>query len=56
MYINEFGSKDKPVIILLAPMMVSGLMSSKENYISNMVKRILIWGYQKRLSESICLM
>ena len=24
MYINEFGSKDKPVIILLAPMMVSG--------------------------------
>ncbi len=24
MYINEFGSKDKPVIVLLAPMMVSG--------------------------------
>ena len=25
MYVNEFGDKDKPVIVMLAPMMLSGL-------------------------------
>ena len=59
MFINEYGDKNDPLVLLLAPMMVSGedlyqLMHPYFNIVSQLLKLFVIFPAVSALAAWIC--